>query len=159
MLSEDQAAQISFVVFPLCGRRFALPATDVVELSRTGSVHLIPHDTPSLVGILVRRGQVLPVWDLAPALLGTEEPTLKYCLITKRNFAGEEWTAIPVSGECQMLRSELLPPPEGAGAHVCGALQLDGETIEVIDLAEVAVTEERTATVENEPAGEEVGRV
>ncbi len=159
MVSESQGVQISFVVFPLCGRRFALPAADVVELSRTGSVHLFPHETPSLVGVLVRRGEILPVWDLAPALLGLEEPTLKYCLITRRNFAGEEWTAIPVSGECQMLRSELLPAPEGAAAHVCGVMQLDGEAIEVIDLAEVAVTEELTATIKNEPAREEEVRV
>lgn len=153
-MSPNTSTPDSFVVFPLGERRLALPASDVVELSRTGSVHLFPHTTPALVGVLVRRGEILPVWDLAQTLLGSEEPTLKYCLITRRNFAGEEWTAIPVSGECQMLRSELLPPPEGAASYVRGILLLDGQSIEVLDLAEMATPQESNRTSEPGVAGE-----
>ena len=152
-------AQESFVVFPLGGRRLALPTSDVVELSRTGSVHLFPHTTPALLGVLLRRGEILPVWDLAQTLLGSEEPTLKYCLVTRHNFAGAERTAIPVSGECQMVHSEMLPPPEDSATYVRGVLLLDGQPIEVLDLAEVGTPRESTAAQQKESRGEEAERV
>ena len=55
-MSPTTSGPESFVVFPLGGRRFALPTTDVVELSRTGTVQKFPHTSPVMVGILVRRG-------------------------------------------------------------------------------------------------------
>jgi purine-binding chemotaxis protein CheW len=158
-VSPKTLTQESFVVFPLGERRLALPTSDVVELSRTGSVHLFPHTMPALLGVLLRRGEILPVWDLAQTLLGSEEPTLKYCLVTRHNFAGEEWTAIPVSGECQMVRSDMLPPPEGSATYVRGVLLLDGQPIEVLDLVELGTPREPTETKERELAGEGEERV
>ena len=150
--------QESFVLFPLDGRRFALPAGDVVELSRTGSVQLFPHTTAALLGVLVRRGEILPVWDLAQILLGTEEATLKYCLVTRRNSAGEEWTAVPVSGECQMLHCEMLPPPEGSAKYVRGVLLLDGQPIEVLDLKELKAGCASAYASEHKSLGQEEGQ-
>lgn len=126
--------QESFVVFPLGSRLFALPTTDVIELSRDGQLQAFPHTTPVLGGILVRRGEILPVWDLASRLRIEMGPS-KFWLVTRRNFAAEEPTAVAVSGECQMLRSEMLPPPEGSADYVRGILSVFEQPIEVLDLA------------------------
>jgi hypothetical protein len=81
---------------------------------------------------------LLPVWDVTRPLIGMGKVPLKFWLITRRNFAGPEWTAIPVSGECQMLHSEMLPPAKGSPAHVRGMLSLEAQLIEVIDLARLS---------------------
>jgi len=128
----------SFVVFPLGGRHFALPTTEVLELARNGEVQSFPHTTPALEGVLVCRGEILPVWDLAHTLLGSNYTARKFWLVTRRNFAGEERTAVPVSGECQMFTAEMLPPPEGSAAYVQGVLSWQNQTIEVLDLARLA---------------------
>jgi chemotaxis signal transduction protein len=141
-LSVQIAATESFVIFPLGSRRFALPTCDVVELTRTGFVHKLPHATPDLSGVLVRRGEVLPVWDVTRILLGPGREILKYWLVTRRNFAGEELTAIPVSGECQMLSAEMLPAPQGAASHVRGVLPLENQWVEVLDLARMVAPPE-----------------
>lgn len=136
-MSMPITASESFVIFPLGSRRFALPTSDVVELTRTGFVQKFPHTTSGLTGALMRRGDVLPVWDVTRALLGPGRETLKYWLVTRRNFAGEELTAIPVSGECQMLSVEMLPPPQGSAPHVRGVLQVENQMVEVVDLAQL----------------------
>lgn len=145
-MSAPLSQQESFVVFPLGARRFALLTSEVVELSRSGVVQKFPHTTPGLLGVLARRGELLPVWDLTRPLLGLNKVPLKYWLITRRNFAGEEWTAIPVSGECQMLHSPMLPPTEGSAAHVRGMLALQDQLIEVLDLARLGAQPVRTAS-------------
>jgi len=131
-------ASESFVIFPLGPRRFALPTVDVVELTRTGFVQKFPHSTSGLTGVLMRRGDVLPVWDVSQILLGPAKVKLKYWLVTRRNFAGEELTAIPVSGECQMLNMEMQAVPPGSAQHVRGILPVDDHTVEVLDLSQMA---------------------
>jgi chemotaxis signal transduction protein len=137
-MSVTTSEREAFVVFPLGTRRFALSTTEVVELSRTGKVQTFPQTTAGLDGVLVRRGEILPVWDLA-IRLGTGNVAQRFWLVTRRNFAGEEPTAIPVSGECQLLRAEMAESPEGAANYVRGVLALDGQSVEVLDLARLAI--------------------
>ena len=124
----------SFVVFSSGQQRFALPMAEVVEVTRAVHVQMFPHNTPGLEGVVVHRGAVLPVWDLERTLFGAAVASRKYSLVTRHNFAREELTAIPVSSEGQMLRSEMLPPPEEAPAYVSGILLLEGRQVEVLDL-------------------------
>jgi len=152
-VTTQTSVRDSFVVFPLGARRFGLPTADVVELSRTGLVQKFPHTTTGILGILMRRGEILPVWNVAETLLGPGKPELKYWLVTRCNFAseaGQELTAIPVSGECQMLRSEMLPAPEGSAAHVRGVLLLDDQSIEVLDLTRLVTPPQPAASREKE---------
>lgn len=153
-MSSDAAGKESMVVFPLGDRRFALPTADVVELSRPGVIQTFPHTTPGILGVLVRRDEVLPVWDVARALLGTDDATQKFFLVVRRNFAGSEPTALLISGECQMLNAEVMPPPEGAAAHARGLLWLEGEAVEVIDLGRIVSTQGRSNTPTLEAAKE-----
>ncbi len=131
--------QESFVLFPLGGRRFALPAERVAELARPDRLHAFPHTTPLLQGVLVRRGRVVPVCDVARVLIGPDAPGRKFYLIATRHFdQASEWTAIPVTGECELASAEVRPRAGKLPDYVTGLLAMPGrEIIEVVDLDEL----------------------
>jgi chemotaxis signal transduction protein len=140
--SDRGPARQSFVLFPLGRKRFALPSHTVAELARPDRLQTFPHTTPLLAGVLVRRGRIVPVCDIAPVLIGPHAPARKFYLIANRHFANvQEWTAIPVTGECELAAAELLPPTGRLCEYVIGLLSLAGakgtqahELIEVVDL-------------------------
>lgn len=138
------ARERSFVLFPLGEKRFALPAETVSELARPDRLQSFPHTTPLLAGVLLRRGRVVPVCDVAPVLVGAQAPARKFYLIANRKFGTvRERTAIPVTGECTLANAEMLPPTGKLPAYVCGLLSLADEIVEVLDLERVAATEAR----------------
>jgi chemotaxis signal transduction protein len=138
-MSETTTATLTYVIFPLGNQRYAVDSADVVELVGSGKVQTFPHSTPGLLGVLMRRNIVLPVWDIAQALIGPDGAPQKYFLIARCKFAEcEERTAIPVSGECQMVHCELSAAPEFAPLYVRGVLPCDGSSIEVLDLEQLA---------------------
>jgi len=125
----------SFVLFPLGKKRFALPAEVVTELARPDRLQPFPHTTRMLTGVLLRRGRIVPVCDIAPLLIGPEAPARKFFLIASRLFgAAKEWTAIPVTGECELANAELLPATGKLPKYVTGLLSLADEIVEVLDL-------------------------
>ena len=129
------ASSNSFVLFPLGRKRFALPAGTVSELARPGYGSHFPSNTRMVSGVLLRRGEVIPVCDVAQALVGKDAPPRKFYLIAKRKFDNmEESTAIPVSGDCELTSSELLLPTGKLAEYVVGLLSLEKEIVEVIDL-------------------------
>ena len=98
-------------------------------------VHNFPSNTRLVNGVLLRRGEVIPVYDVAQVLVGDDAPTRKFYLIAKRKFETvEERTAIPVSGDCELTSSVLLPPTGKLAVYVAGLLSLEKEIVEVIDL-------------------------
>lgn len=132
-------ANASFVLFPLGKKRFALPAERVTELARMDTVHEFPNTTPLITGVLIRRGEVIPVFDVAQVLAGSDAPARKFYLIAKRCFeTTDERTAIPVTGDCELSTSELLPRTGELSAHVTGLLSLPDEIVEVIDLEKIS---------------------
>lgn len=129
----------SFVLFPLGKKRFALPAERVTELARPDRLQAFPHTTPLLTGVLLRRGRVVPVCDIAQVLIGPGAPSRKFYLIANRHFDGQpEWAAIPVTGECKLQAAEMLPPTGRLPRYVRGLLSLENEIIQVLDLDLVA---------------------
>ena len=132
----------SFVLFPLGRKRFALPAEKVTELAKPDRVQTFPHCTPLLAGVLVRRGRIVPVCDVAHALVGPDAPPRKFYLIANRQFTlRKEWTAIPVTGECELTN---VPPREPVGklpSYVKGILSLENEIVEILSLEELIATE------------------
>ncbi len=128
-----------FVLFPLGKKRFALPAESVTELARPDHVQRFPHTTPLLSGVLVRRGRIVPVCDVAPVLVGPNAPMRRFYLIATRQIGSvPEWTAVPVSGECELARSEMVAPTGRLPRYVIGLLNLRDEIIEVVDLEKLA---------------------
>ena len=128
-----------FVLFPLGKKRFALPAEQVTELARPDHLQTFPHSTPLLSGVLLRRGRIIPVLDVAQVVIGPNAPTRKFYLIANRAFGKDiEWTAIPVTGECELLSGEPVPPTGRLPKYVTGLLSLQDEIVEVIDLQTLA---------------------
>jgi len=138
----NAASYQSFVLFPLGRKRFALPAEQVSELARPDVIYTFPSNTRMVTGVLLRRGEVIPVCDIAQALVGRDAPIRKFYLIAKRRFDNkEENAAIPVTGDCELTNSELLPPTGKLAGYVNGLLSLATEIVEVLDL-EKLMTEE-----------------
>jgi len=105
-------------------------------------VHEFPSNTPLVNGVLVRRGEVIAVCDVAQVLVGRNAPPRKFYLIAKRRFEKmEERAAIPVSGDCELTNSELLPRTGDLAGYINGLLSLPDEIVEVINLDKL-MTEE-----------------
>jgi chemotaxis signal transduction protein len=131
-----------FVLFPLGKKRFALPASEVSELSRPDELQTFPHTTNLLAGVLMRRGKIVPVLDVAQVVIGPNAPQRRFYLIANRRFDQElEWTAIPVTGECELTSAEMLAPTGKLPPYVTGLLSLNDEIVEVIDLNRLAAAE------------------
>ena len=131
-----------FVLFPLGKKRFALPAAEVSELSRPDELQTFPHTTNLLSGVLMRRGKIVPVLDVAQIVIGPNAPQRRFYLIANRRFERDlEWTAIPVTGECELTSAEVIAPTGKLPNYVTGLLSLEDEIVEVIDLNRLAATE------------------
>jgi chemotaxis signal transduction protein len=126
----------SFVLLRLGERRFALHAADVGEMVTPGRIHRFPHQTPGVDGVLLRRGRVIPVCEIAQKLTGTRLSARRFYLIAARRYgSAKEWVALAVSAECELIASEMAPQSGGDHPpHVAGWLSHEGEMIEVLDL-------------------------
>jgi chemotaxis signal transduction protein len=148
----------SFVVFPLGAKRFAVDAGVVRELWRPGRVQEFPHQTPGLAGVVLHRGLVLPVWDIAQSVHGASASPCKLYLVVQRNVHGfKECAAVQVSGECQLIHAEMQPAASGQPRYVRGVLQLDFELVEVLDLSKLGAAPRKVDSVASQPiAGEDI---
>lgn len=135
MTEASPSAQPSFVVLQVGERRFALPASIVAELAPPVRLHRFPHDTPSLLGVILRRGRVVPVYDAASALGVSATSAQRFYLITRRRIAeATELGAIAVHGDCELAAGDLQPPAADRPSCVSGMLRVGEEWLEVFDL-------------------------
>ena len=137
----------TYVLFPMGEQRFALHTEVIAEFIRLHRLYVFPHTTPLVEGVLVRRGRVVPVLDVSPVLVGTQTPERRFYLIVRRKIGGvEEWTAIPVPGECELVNAEEQPRSEKLPSYITGLLSLprpqgqEREAIAVVDLNELLRT-------------------
>ena len=135
MIAENQnAGANSYVLLQLANRRFALPSTIVSELAPPVRLHTFPHTSPLVSGVIVRRGRIVPVYDVASILLGRSSSVHRFYLIARRNFPeSPEASAIPVSGECELVTAEMQEASDNTRPHISGRLLIDGEPIEVLN--------------------------
>lgn len=124
-----------FVLFPIGKKRFALPAEEVAELAKPDKLQVFPHTTPLMTGVLVRRGSIVPVCDIAQVLVGPTAPPRRFYLIASRD-AGRtrNLVALPVSGECELSSIEERPQTGRLPEYVTSLLALEEEIIEVLNL-------------------------
>jgi chemotaxis signal transduction protein len=138
------AGSESFVLLRLGERRFAVVATDIAELVAPGRVFRFPHHTKEIEGVILRRGRIVPVCDVAEKLIGKSLLSRRFYLIAQRPYATlKEWVALPVTGDCELIVSEMTPASDADMPHVAGWLSHDGDVIEVLNL--VALTPGPTA--------------
>jgi chemotaxis signal transduction protein len=68
-----------------------------------------------------------------------DAPARKFYLIATRMFGRTaELTAVPVTGECELVSTDVVAPTTGLPAYVVGLLLLKDEIVELIDLAKIA---------------------
>ncbi len=132
----------SYVLFPLGEKRFALPAEDVTELARPDNVQVFPHRTPLLTGVLVRRGKIVPVCDVAQVLVGPAAPPRKFYLIADCTIgSGRELTAVPVTGECVLASGALTATVDTELPYIQGAVTVGEEAIQIVALDKLLAME------------------
>jgi len=125
----------SFVLLRLGERRFAVSAGDIAELVAPSRVFRFPHRTPKMEGVILRRGRIVPVCDVAETLIGKHLSSRRFYLIALRHYEQRtEWVALPVTGECELITAELTVASESDEPHVAGWLSHDGDVIEVLNL-------------------------
>jgi chemotaxis signal transduction protein len=124
-----------FVLLRLGERRFAVSANQIAELVAPSRVFRFPHRTPKLEGVILRRGRIVPVCDVSETLLGKRLTSRRFYLIAVRNYGTlKEWIAMPVTGECELINTEMMAAAESDAPHVAGWISHDGDVIEVLNL-------------------------
>lgn len=125
----------SFVLLRLGDRRFAVFATQIAELVAPSRIFRFPHHTAEIEGVILRRGRIVPVCDVAEKLLGKRLPSRRFYLIAQRRYDSQtEWVALPVTGDCELITVEMTPAGEADSPHVAGWISHDGDVIEILNL-------------------------
>jgi len=134
MMATQSTARNSFIVLQIGSGRFALSADAVVELSAPVRLHTFPHTFPAVVGVIVRRGRIVPVYDAASLLAGRSFSHHRFYVVARRRIGqASELGAMPVSGECELASGDMRPPAAGSPAYVRGVLPVGEESVPVLD--------------------------
>jgi chemotaxis signal transduction protein len=84
-------------VFALGARRFALPATRILEIVRVHACTRLPSPDPTRLGVMLYRDTIVPLLDLGPALGGPPRGSAAPGLyVVVRTACGE--VAFPIDG-------------------------------------------------------------
>ena len=135
MTWTDQIDTRSCVLLRLGERRFALDAAQVAELAAPSRIFRFAQRTQQIDGVILRRGRVVPVCDIAEKLIGKKLTQRRFYLIaTRRHGKALDWIALPVSGECELIQTDWTPAGPADSPHVAAWLSHNGEVIEVINL-------------------------
>jgi chemotaxis signal transduction protein len=135
MTWTEQLDTCSCVLLRLGERRFALAADQVSELAAPSRIFRFAQNTQEIDGVILRRGRVVPVCDIAQTLIGKKLTQRRFYLIaTRRQREGLDWIALPVSGECELIQADLTPAGPSDSPHVSAWLSHQGEVIEVLNL-------------------------
>jgi chemotaxis signal transduction protein len=130
----------SYVLLHIGERRFALPSAEVSELAPPVRLHQFPHNSPLVSGIIVRRGQLVPVYDVCPLLTGKNSPSHQFYLVARRHFgSASEPAAIPVNGDSELVTADAVQVT--SPKYVSGMLMIGEESIEVLDLDSLVAAE------------------
>lgn len=125
----------SFVLLRLGDRRFAVMANHIAELVAPSRIFRFPHRTSEVEGVILRRGRIVPVCDVAEKLIGKGLKSRRFYLIAQRRYASQtEWVALPVTGDCELINAEMTSPSDNDAPHVAGWLSYAGDVIEVLNL-------------------------
>jgi len=140
----------SFVLLRLGERRFAVSAKHISELVAPSRIFRFPHKTPKIEGVILRRGRIVPVCDVAEKLLGKRITSRRFYLIAVRHYASSsEGMALPVTGQCELINAEITPASESEAPHVAGWLSYAGDVIEVLNLDALTPGPDSLAAAEN----------
>ena len=97
---------------PLCARRGiddeVRAFNQIAELVAPSRVFKFPQHTSQIEGVLLRRGRIVPVCDVAEMLIGKQIISRRLYLLAVRHYGAQtEWVALPVTGECELINAEM----------------------------------------------------
>jgi chemotaxis signal transduction protein len=131
----ENARGSSFVLLQVGNGRVALPAGLVAELAPPVRLHVFPHTSKLIAGVIVRRGRIVPVYEAGVALGGRRASSQRFYLIARWQIGGaDELGAIPVNGECELATGEMQPPAMNCPAYVAGTLAVGEDSFDVLNL-------------------------
>src|SRR5258708_12937498 len=105
----------SFVLLRLGDRRFAVTANQIAELVAPSRIFRFPHHTSEVEGVILRRGRIVPVCDVAEKLIGKVLHSRRFYLISQRCYGAQtERVALPVTGDCELINPDLTLPTDTA---------------------------------------------
>ena len=81
MTSRNEDGKQAFVLLRLGDRRFAMVSSQIAELVAPSRVFRFPHRTENIEGVILRRGRIVPVCDVAEKLIGKSLLTRRFYLI------------------------------------------------------------------------------
>ena len=138
----ENSANKSYVLVQIGDSRYAMPAATVSELAPPVRLHRFPQNSPLVAGVIVRRGRIVPVYDVSRILAGKNSRAHRFYLVASRDFESfREPSAIPVDGECELVTAPIQDSAATSPKYVSGMLSIGEENIQVLDLnALVTVT-------------------
>ena len=135
MSGAGASERASYVLLRIGNCRFALPSRGIVELAPPVRLHDFPHSSKFVAGVIVRRGRIVPVYDVAPLLTGRESPLHRFYLIANVAVGAEqEASAIPVTGECELASGDVGPRDDDDPDYFQGKLGVEEEAVNVLNL-------------------------
>jgi chemotaxis signal transduction protein len=131
----ENTDQQSYVLVQIGQRRFAVSATTVSELAPPVRLHQFPQTSPLVAGVIVRRGRIVPVYDVSRILDGKNSPAHRFYLVATRDFGTvREASAIPADGECELVTAPITTADATSPKYISGTITVGEESIQVLDL-------------------------
>lgn len=137
----EHGAGAQAVAFRLGGELHGCDIRLVEEVVTKRAIHPLPDVPPHLLGVLLLRGEMVPVLDVAPALglrLAAEGPPA--ILVVGLGAARLGVAAEAVHEVLDVPPDAIRPAPHTGGdrdAYVLGVARLDVGLVNLIDLAEI----------------------
>ena len=135
MSEPREAASGAFVLLQVGDSRVALPAAVISELAPPVRLHDFPHSSRFITGVIVRRGRIVPVYDVNSVFARRNSSAQRFYLVAHRRLGKiSELGAIPVDGECELISAEMQPPAAERPAYVAGTITIGEQLLDVLDL-------------------------
>ncbi|HEU0013692.1 MAG TPA: chemotaxis protein CheW [Longimicrobium sp.] len=139
LLERGEEAQV--VLFRLGGEVHGCDIRLVEEVVTKQRIHPLPDVPPHVLGVLLLRGEMVPVLDLAPALdLELRERATPTVMVAT---LGERRVGVAAEAVREVLSvppDAVRPAPHTGGdrdAYVAGVARLGARLVTLIDLAEI----------------------
>jgi chemotaxis signal transduction protein len=139
--ATDNTNAKSYVLVQIGNRRFAMSAATVSELAPPVRLHQFPQNSPLVAGVIVRRGRIVPVYDVSRVLGGKHSAAHRFYLVATREFGSvSEPSAISVDGECELVTAPMQRADAASPKYISGTLAIGEESIEILDLNALVVS-------------------
>jgi purine-binding chemotaxis protein CheW len=139
LLAREAGAQV--VAFRLGGELHGCDIRLVEEVVTKQTIHPLPDVPPHLLGVLMLRGEMVPVMDVAPALGVALETARARSILIVTHGEGRVGVAVDAVHEVLEVPAESVRPAPHTGgdrdAFVVGVARVADGLVTLIDLAEI----------------------